>query len=255
MNPETIGTLSALALGLFGSSHCIGMCGGISGAFGLANPAQQVNKNLALAVSFNLGRILSYALIGFIFGLFGALASDQFTAISNIMRIVAAALLVLMGLYVAGINSTVTVVEKLGKGVWRRLQPLTRRFIPVTSNTSALCLGGLWGWLPCGLVYSTLIWAVSSGSAGQSAWLMFCFGLGTLPAMISTTFFAQSVKHWLQKKWLRVIAGIIIIAMGGLTLSHALMDHSGMDHGTMDHSKMDHSKMDHQSMDHSSMQH
>jgi hypothetical protein len=250
MTPDPIGTLSALALGLFGSSHCIGMCGGISGAFGLANPAQQVKKNLALAVSFNLGRIFSYAFIGFIFGLFGALANDQFTAVSNTMRIVAAGLLVFMGLYVAGINSTITVIEKLGKGIWRLIQPLTRRFIPVTNNTSALCLGGLWGWLPCGLVYSTLIWAASSGSAGQSAWLMFCFGLGTLPAMISTTFFAQSVKQWLQKKWLRVLAGLIIIAMGGLTLSHALMDHSQMDHSQMDHNQMDHNQTDHSQMEH-----
>ena len=257
---DPISSTAALTLGLVGSSHCIGMCGGISSSFGLANPAQQAKKNLQLAVSFNLGRIVSYSIIGFLFGLFGALANEQFNAASNVLRTVAAAILILMGFYVAGFGRLITRLESAGRIVWRQIQPLTKRFIPVNNAGNAFCLGGLWGWLPCGLVYSTLIWAITSGSAIQSAWLMFLFGVGTLPAMLSTTVFSQGVKHLLQKRWLRIIAGMIIVGMGLLTLSHTLMDHSGMDHSTMNHSGMDHSMMDHSkhndsTMDHSGMDH
>jgi sulfite exporter TauE/SafE len=107
-----------------------------------------------------------------------------------------------MGLYLAGWWSGLTRVEALGRGLWRHLQPLTSRLIPVHSLPQALTLGALWGWLPCGLVYSTLLWAASQGNATESALLMLAFGLGTWPVLLATGLAADRIiiliSHRLQ---------------------------------------------------------
>ena len=174
---------SALVLGLLGSGHCLGMCGGLMGALTLAIPAEQRGRRLRLLLGYNLGRILSYAAAGLLLGLAGwALAnSPAVTA----MRVAAALLLIAMGLYLGGWWSGLTYIERAGRGLWRRVQPLAGRLLPVSSLPRALLLGALWGWLPCGLVYSTLLWAASQGNAGHSALLMLAFGLGTWPVLLA----------------------------------------------------------------------
>jgi sulfite exporter TauE/SafE len=119
-----------------------------------------------------------------------------------------------MGLYLAGWWSGLTRIEALGRGLWRHLQPLSRRLLPVTSLPRALLLGGIWGWLPCGLVYSTLLWAASQGSALESAVLMFCFGLGTLPVLLATGMAAERMLALLRKSGVRTAAGLLVILFG-----------------------------------------
>ena len=155
--------ISAFILGLLGGGHCLGMCGGLMGALTLAIPPEQRGRRLQLLLGYNLGRVLSYAAAGLLLGLGGwALANSP---AATALRVVAALLLVAMGLYLASWWSGLTRIEALGKGLWRFIQPLTRRFMPVHGLPQALALGALWGWLPCGLVYSTLLWAASQGDA------------------------------------------------------------------------------------------
>ena len=176
--------LSAFTLGLLGGGHCVGMCGGLMGALGMAIPADQSHRKVQYLVLYNLGRILSYALAGFLFGLAGW-AVDQSPA-ASILRILAGLLLISMGLYLAGWWFGLTRLEQLGQHFWRPIQKAARRFMPLQRRRHALLLGTLWGWLPCGLVYSTLIWSASQGDARLSALLMFCFGLGTWPVLIAS---------------------------------------------------------------------
>ncbi|MDM8351134.1 sulfite exporter TauE/SafE family protein [Pseudomonas sp. sp1636] len=219
--------LSALVLGLLGGGHCLGMCGGLMGALTLAIPAEQRAQRLQILLCYNLGRILSYATAGLLLGMAGwAVASSP---AAMLLRVIAALLLIAMGLYLAGWWSGLTRIEALGRGLWRYIQPLTRRFMPVTSRPRALLLGGLWGWLPCGLVYSTLLWAASQGDALDSAALMLAFGIGTLPVLLATGMAAERLTALLRQQGVRMAGGLLVILFGLWTLpgphQHWLMGH------------------------------
>ena len=145
--------LSAFLLGLLGAGHCLGMCGGLASALGL-NTGQ--NDKLERLLAYNLGRISSYCIAGLIVGALGFWLSQQLSA-AIVLRYLAAMMLILMGLYLGQWFNGLLVTEKLGQKLWRIIQPLGKRFIPIRSTSDALLIGMVWGWLPCGLVYSALI--------------------------------------------------------------------------------------------------
>ena len=191
--------VSALILGLLGGGHCLGMCGGLMGALTLAIPAEQRGRRLRLLL-----------------GLAGWAVAR--TPLAGALRVVAGLLLIAMGLYLAGWWSGLTRVEALGRGLWRHLEPFARRLLPVSSLPRALLLGAIWGWLPCGLVYSTLLWATSQGSALDSALLMLAFGLGTWPVLLATGMAAERVTALLRRRGVRIVGGLMVILFGLWTL-------------------------------------
>nr|WP_218573243.1 sulfite exporter TauE/SafE family protein [Pseudomonas sp. L-22-4S-12] len=219
--------VSALILGLLGGGHCLGMCGGLMGALTLAIPAEQRGRRLRLLLAYNLGRILSYAAAGVLIGLAGwAVASSP---AAMVLRVIAALLLITMGLYLAGWWSGLTRIEGLGRHLWRHLQPIASRLMPISSVPRALLLGAIWGWLPCGLVYSTLLWAASQGSALDSGLLMLAFGLGTWPVLLATGMAAERLTAVLRRRGVRMAGGLLVILFGLWTLpgphQHWLMGH------------------------------
>ncbi|MDR6578232.1 sulfite exporter TauE/SafE family protein [Pseudomonas extremaustralis] len=219
--------VSALILGLLGGGHCLGMCGGLMGALTLAIPKEQRSRRFRLLLAYNLGRILSYATAGLLIGLAGWAVANSPAAM--FMRVLAGLLLICMGLYLAGWWSGLTRIESLGRGLWRYIQPVANRLLPVSSLPRALLLGALWGWLPCGLVYSTLLWAASQGNALDSALLMLAFGLGTWPVLLATGLAAERVTALLRKRSVRVAGGVLVMLFGFWTLpgphQHWLMGH------------------------------
>lgn len=205
------GLISAFMLGLLGSGHCLGMCGGLMGALSLAaRPGQRGRWPLLLC--YNLGRVLSYALAGLILGSLGLAVAE--TPAITALRTLAALLLIAMGLYLAGWWHGLTAVEALGRGLWRYLQPLARRFLPVRTLLQAVALGSVWGWLPCGLVYSALLWSAAQGNAFHSAALMLAFGLGTCPLMLATGLASQGLRRWLGQRGVRRAAGLLVLGFG-----------------------------------------
>ncbi|MBK4991482.1 sulfite exporter TauE/SafE family protein [Pseudomonas sp. S36] len=218
---------SALVLGLLGGGHCLGMCGGLMGALTLAIPPEQRSRRLRLLLAYNLGRVCSYACAGLLLGLAGWAVASGPAAV--VLRTAAALLLIAMGLYLAGWWSGLTRVEALGRGLWRHIQPLATRLLPVSSVPRAMLLGALWGWLPCGLVYSTLLWAASQGNAGYSAALMLAFGLGTWPVLLATGLAAERVNALLRRRSVRMAGGVLVMLFGIWTLpgphQHWLMGH------------------------------
>jgi len=218
---------SALILGLLGGGHCLGMCGGLMGALTLAIPPEQRGRRLRLLLAYNLGRVLSYGCAGLLLGLAGWAVASSPAALA--LRLLAALLLIVMGLYLAGWWSGLTRIEALGRGLWRHIQPVASRLLPVSSLPRALLLGALWGWLPCGLVYSTLLWAASQGNAGYSAALMLAFGVGTWPVLLATGLAAERVNTLLKRRSVRVAGGVLVMLFGIWTLpgphQHWLMGH------------------------------
>ena len=226
---------AAFLLGLFSSAHCVGMCGGIMAALSMAVPAQAKSRRTWLLLSYNLGRIASYSLMGLLVGLFAAQLAAWGAALW--LRWLAGILLIAMGLYLANWWRGLTYLEAGGRYLWAYLQPLGKALMPVDSAPKALALGVIWGWLPCGLVYSALAYAMAQGQGGAGALVMLAFGLGTLPAVLATGLVAQQLGRWLQRPQLRWPLALAIVVFGLWTLW-------GGGHG--DHSQHGHNHSAHQ---------
>ena len=197
-------------LGFFGGTHCVGMCGGLSSAFALQLPPH-LNR-LGLIVLLNLGRLSSYVLIGLIVGLVGqiGISLDDTRWLQNGLYIAANILLLLLGLYLAGLSTAATQIERIGRPIWKRLNPILNRLLPIKSVPACFGVGMLWGWLPCGLVYSASLYALGSGNAVQGGLYMLAFALGTLPNLLAMGIFAAQLKTLLQRRAIRLCAGLLV---------------------------------------------
>ena len=200
--------LTLFLLGFFGGGHCLAMCGGLSSAFALQLPPH-INR-LWLIVLMNLGRLSSYTAIGLIVGALGqfGISLDQTRGVQTALFFAANILLLLLGLYLAGLSDLVRHIEGAGKPIWKRLNPLLNRLLPIKSVPACFAVGLLWGWLPCGLVYSASLYALGSGSALHGGLLMLCFALGTLPNLLAFGWFAGQLKTLLQNRRVRLCAGL-----------------------------------------------
>ena len=226
--PESLNFSAAFLIGLLGSAHCVGMCGGIMGALTYAVPPEKraPGKLMPLLLCYNFGRILSYTAAGAILGATSWLLADQFPMLGIGLRFIAALMLIAMGLYLTNWWPILRHLEKAGSAVWKRIQPALKGLMPVNSPWRALLVGTLWGWIPCGLIYSTLTWAATSGEWQQSALMMLFFGLGTLPAVLATGILLDKIKKLLQSRGFRSGAGVLIIAFGLWTLPlHGFFGH------------------------------
>jgi sulfite exporter TauE/SafE len=195
----------------------MGMCGGIASLLTLQpNKTSQASAALLISLNYNIGRLLSYTIIGALVG--GAIASivalSQFNQLLVIVRLIAAGFMVLLACYVGKWWNGLLAIETLGKSIWRAISPLGQRFLPLQSSAHAIPFGFIWGWLPCGLVYSILTWAAVSGSALGGALTMLFFGLGTLPAMLLVGSQANKLKQLQNSPFFRNIAATSILLYG-----------------------------------------
>ncbi|BEV16521.1 sulfite exporter TauE/SafE family protein [Herbaspirillum sp. DW155] len=256
--------LPIFLVGLMGSVHCIGMCGGIVGALSSAGPARasavpvQAPAQAALAVpqgrpvhriiplhiagpaqvhafgqdlvrvlGYNLGRLSSYALAGALAGgiaaglLRGADVLGWMAPAQKVAYVMTNLVLILLGLYLTQWWSGMSRMEQLGSGLWARLRPHAARLVPVDTPAKALLLGSLWGWLPCGMVYSALLTALMAGSAVQGALTMLAFGAGTLPVLLAAGLSVARLRQLAARPWVRRSAGVVVLAFGLLGLLRA----------------------------------
>lgn len=217
--------LPALLLGLFGSAHCVLMCGGIASA--LSGGLVQLGKRpkpVRSTLGYNVGRIAAYVALGTLVGALGrAVDFVPFFGVARIaLRFVAGAMLVGAGLYVAGAWKRFALVERLGAPIWRRVQPSAAKLIDSSSPFAAVGLGALWGLMPCGLVYAAFGLALASGTPAIGALVMAAFGIGTAPAMIATGLASARIAPALRTRaWIRRTAGALVIAFGVIDVASA----------------------------------
>jgi len=225
--------LMPFLVGLASAPHCLGMCGSIIGALSvsLPEPVRRSRWHMAgYVVAYNAGRLTSYAAAGALVGMLGTrlfhVISPQYGHL--VMRGFAALMLIGIGLYVAGWLPRFAALETIGAPLWRRLEPLGRRLLPVRSLGHAYLFGVIWGWLPCGLVYTTLLWTASAGSAVAGALYMIAFGLGTLPAMLTAGLITGWVARFSRAPRLKRAVGLLLVIMGvaSLWFQAGPMDHS-----------------------------
>lgn len=232
--------LSFFLIGLLGGVHCAGMCGGIVSAFsvasqrrpfpvavvtgsGAAAPSSAVAADALRVVAYNAGRIASYAVAGAIAGsiaqgarTFSFLSTFQIAGywLANLM-------LIALGLYLMDAWRGLSLLEAAGQVAWRRVQPLTKHLLPIDSLPKAFAFGALWGWLPCGMVYSVLLTAMLSGSAASGALVMLAFGAGTLPVLMTMGLLGARLQVWTRKRVVRTVSGLVVILFGLIGLVRA----------------------------------
>jgi sulfite exporter TauE/SafE len=211
--------IAALLAGLLGSAHCLGMCAGISGLFAMQTTAAGLRQNLPLALAYNAGRLVSYAVLGLVVALIGSRFTGLAPALAGPVRITAAIVIILIGLQIAFDIRLLAGLELMGGRLWERVAPLARRLMPVTNVPRAVGIGLLWGLLPCGLVYSVLLLAAASESAIGGALVMLVFGLGTTPAMVLSGLGAARLAEAMRRRSTRLGAGLLILTLGVFTLA------------------------------------
>src|SRR5450830_645955 len=220
--------LSMLLVGLAGSVHCVGMCGGIVSAFSMlparasgAFPVAVVTRTarhgaLARVLAYNGGRIASYGAAGALAGALGGGLGGGARQLAAMAAITTPGLWLLSAMLVG-----------LGGHLWRRLEPATALLLPLDRPHKLFAMGALWGWLPCGMVYSSLLAALVCGSAGQGAALMLAFGLGTLPMLVAAGLAGARLRQLLQRRGWRIACGVLVAGFG---IAGMLRAAGGFDH-------------------------
>lgn len=233
MDVNELSLIAAFIAGVSGSVHCMAMCGGLSGALGMRARAIGHSAPAAFfhAGTYQLGRLSSYALAGALCGAVGSAAQGMLDLVGWALwlRIWAGLLLMAVGLQLALGWHLLRPIEKLGAHVWRKLAPLTQR-APRHALVQALFIGSLWGWLPCGLVYSMLLLGALGGGALHGASVMLAFGAGTLPAMLSSSLLSSQLARMVglnhaNKKWQWAAGGLMVlfgIWTSGVALTHSV---------------------------------
>lgn len=229
--------MTALLAGLLGSGHCFGMCGGI--AVGLGNLAK---KGYLSALLFNLGRLLSYALLGafsawLLASVGGALNVPQW---GLILRLMTAAMILPIGLQFLFGWQFLGFVERAGARVWKKVLPLAVKASAMPGGAGRLLLGLCWGLLPCGLVYSVFLTASSTGNVATGAIVMLAFGVGTLPSMLGMSLAAPALSRILADKWTRKLMGAALVLLAVLSISLLLVHQMAGHHGAQQHEHMEH---------------
>ncbi len=216
----TASLLAAFLIGLTGGVHCFGMCGGIVGALTLGLPSaptiHPLRARLPYLLAYNLGRIGSYVAAGMLAGGIGTWAAHWLSVrhAQLGLQLLAGLFMILLGLYLAGWQRGLNWLEQAGGVAWRRIEPLGRRFFPIRTPIQALGIGLVWGWLPCGLVYSVLVWAIGAGGTVKGGLLLLSFGLGTLPVLLAMGTVAATLAGWVRRPAVRLAAGALVILFG-----------------------------------------
>ena len=228
--PSELTFLAALLVGFLGSTHCIGMCSGIAGTVGVStgtNPSFLDRSSYLLL--YNVGRISSYVIAGFVGGSIGQIGLGVFPekVAHGIAMVISITFVLALGSYLAGWWSFLPKLELVGSRLWRVIEPWSRKLLPVQNRYQAFLFGCVWGWLPCGLVYSVLAWAVATGSAKQGALLMLGLGLGTLPTVLCLGMAGQTLRRLRSNALVRQASGVSLVLFAvGMFAVNQLSQHA-----------------------------
>jgi sulfite exporter TauE/SafE len=228
--------LTAFFVGLLGSGHCFGMCGGIAAGLGSlpvgAQSPDGSKPRISSAFLFNFGRIIGYAFLGLI----SAWLLSRLGKVLNvpqwgmILRLLTALMIFLIGLQYLLNWNTLGFIERAGSKLWKLILPIAVHASSLPGGSGRLLLGLCWGFLPCGLVYSVILTASAAGSPFSGAAVMMAFGIGTLPSMLGISLAAPSLAAMLNDKWMRKLMGAALVLLAILSVSLMFVRMQGQGH-------------------------
>lgn len=215
--------LIAFFIGLFSSIHCVSMCGSIIGTLSYSlkpDIRSQKSKMVAFIFSYNFGRMFSYMLAGLIIGSIESLLTLPLGQEHGhqALRVISALIITGAGFYIAGWFPNFAYIEKTGSHFWKTIEPYGRKLIPVVSLPQAFMFGMVWGWIPCGLVYTALALAATSGDIVTSTFIMLAFGLGTLPAVAGTGIVSTFITRIIRISATKQVAGMLLVFIAILSV-------------------------------------
>lgn len=200
-------------IGLLGSAHCIGMCGGF--VLALSQGHDRAGGLHLQQVLYHLGKTLTYTLFGAVAGGVGAAVGAALSGVQNILSIALGVFLVLVGLGIVGVLRRIG-----GAGRLARLDVISKAlafFLQRRSPAGPFGLGLVNGLLPCGLVYGLVVKAAATGSVIHGALTMAVFGLATVPALYLLALTGFLMRP-LWRARLNLASGILVILLGLVTI-------------------------------------
>lgn len=216
---EGIDLITVITIALLGSfGHCIGMCGGVVIAYSSSKIDDKFSKleEVLSHLSYSFGRILTYAILGAIFGFLGGVITFD-NIINGVLYFIAGSLMILVGLSLAGGVKFLTSIEySISSSSWFKRE--FQKLISSKSKFSFFMLGMLNGLIPCGFVYFFAITAASSGSALWGALIMAVLGLATVPALFALGYFVGVFKQTQFREVMMKLASISVVAYGFYTI-------------------------------------
>jgi sulfite exporter TauE/SafE len=216
---DNISILSIVTVAFLGGfGHCLGMCGGIVIAYSSTkiDDRWSTYRQSFAHLTYSLGRITTYMIIGAVFGAVGGVVSFSGTSIA-VLTIAAGVFMIFAGLSIAGKVQFLTLLEhSFSRSKW--YQQAFRSILQSRSLYSFYLLGMLNGLLPCGLVYFFAVTAASTGSAFWGAIVMLIFGLSTVPALLGLGFFTSIFTHTTMRKTMMNLAAIVVVLFGLYTI-------------------------------------
>ncbi len=215
---ETLFFAAAIVTGLAGSGHCLLMCGGIASLGGMnqATEPVTVRRRWAGLLLFNSGRLISYAVAGVLVAALGSVfqLAAPVESMGQLARIITGGVFVLIGLQILLPGFRLRPLDRAGQRFWQLLRPLMKRLTLRQGLRDKFLLGSLWGWLPCGMVYSMLLAALASGDMARGGLIMLGFGLGTLPAMVGMGIVGQQIQRFARQAAGRKLMAALVLACG-----------------------------------------
>lgn len=202
----------AFMTGLLGSAHCIGMCGGLVSALSLTPDGR--NSGVLFHLLYSVGRIITYSFIGFLVGWVGSVMAvkSSMVDVTKYLLVGSDLFIILIGLGSAGLFAKLNVMTLESVGPVRAMSQAVKGLRQFPPALSALPLGLMFGFLPCGLLYAMALTAVQSGDRLTGSLMMAAFGVGTAPAL----FLVGSAAQWFssKRKWMFKAAGLMVAFMG-----------------------------------------
>ena len=207
---------SALMLGLLGSFHCVGMCGPI--AFMLPVDRSNSVKKVSQIFTYHFGRLLTYSLMGLVFGLVGK--SLYIFGIQQQLSIIIGVLMIIVVLIPVQTFNKYNFSKPIYKLISKVKSALGQALKKKTADTF-LTIGFLNGFLPCGLVYMAMFASLATQNAAQGSLYMALFGLGTIPLMTTAIYLGKFLNSTIKQRIQKAIP-VFVVFIGLLFIIRGL---------------------------------
>lgn len=233
--------IGAWLAGVLGGAHCLAMCGGFvaamagsqAGSRAQVSPLRPARAIAWRQLSYNAGRVTTYALLGALAGGTGAWAvsAADMLPVQRFLYVVANLFLLALAFAIGSKQRGLDWLQRAGGVLFEKVLPAFRPLLRVDTLPAHYALGMLWGLVPCALTYGVLPIALFAGGAWQGAAVMLAFGLGTLPNLLAASWVMARAQGWLDARVVRYSAAALLAGFAAVGIWRALVGTASLAQG------------------------